>query len=94
MLRLNMGTLQSFGYHINQLLFPTEYRSLASGTMNFIGRMFQASAVILVEYTSQPVMFALLLSLMVFFAIGGLITEPTPANEELLLDKSADELSD
>jgi hypothetical protein len=51
-LRLNLAALQNFGYHINQLLFPAEYRSLASGTMNFIGRGFTAISVIMVEYTN------------------------------------------
>ena len=74
-LRLNMGTIANFGYHINQVLFPTEYRSLASGTMNFVGRSIGATSVILVEYTTQPVMFVLVICLFVFFCINGLISE-------------------
>ena len=68
-----MSALQNYGYHINQVLFPTEYRSLASGTINFIGRGFTALAVVLVEYTTQPVMFVLILAVSVFLAINGLI---------------------
>ena len=50
-------------------------------------------AVILVEYTSEPVMFVLVIALVVFFTINGLITEPTPSNEESLLDNNTQELS-
>jgi hypothetical protein len=72
------------------VLFPTEYRSLASGTMNFFGRLCTAFSVVLVEYTAQPIMFVLVLSLGVFFAINGLITEhEEKQNEESLLDNSA-----
>lgn len=88
-LRLNMSSLMNFGYHLNQHLFPVEYRSLASGTMNFIGRSIGAFSFILVEYTTQPVMFVLVISLFVFFTINGLITEPDlnlSTNESMLTD--------
>lgn len=75
-LRLQMASLQNYGNHINLLLFPAEYRSLASGTMNFIGRGFKAFAVIFVEYTNQPVVYVLGLSVGVLFTLGGLISEP------------------
>lgn len=58
------------------MLFPAEYRSLASGTMNFVGRGFTATSVVLVEYTSQPIIFVLLMSIGLVFALAGLITEP------------------
>jgi hypothetical protein len=45
-------------------------------------------AVILVEYTSQPVMFVLVVNILVLFAIGGLITEPKPSLEESLLESN------
>lgn len=38
-------------------------------------------------------MFVLVISLVVFFAINGLITEPTPSNEESLLEQNSLELS-
>lgn len=41
--------------------------------MNFIGRPFTAIAVVLVEYTGQPVMFVLIFSVGVCLAINGLI---------------------
>ena len=59
------------------MLFPAEYRSLASGSMNFISRGFTAVSVVLVEYTNNPIMFVLLMSGGLIFALAGLITEPT-----------------
>ena len=41
--------------------------------MNFIGRAFTAVAVVLVEYTNQPVLFVLILAVFVCLAINGLI---------------------
>lgn len=79
-LRLNLAALQNFGYHINQMLFPAEYRSLASGSMNFISRGFTAVSVVLVEYTNNPIMFVLIMSGGLIFALAGLITEPTIQN--------------
>ena len=64
------------------MLFPAEYRSLASGTMNFLGRGFTAMSVVLVEYTNQPIMFVLLMSIGLIFALAGLITEPEACNSE------------
>lgn len=54
--------------------------------MNFVGRLIGATSVILVEYTTQPVMFVLVICLFVFFAINGLITEQQGPAEETLLD--------
>lgn len=59
------------------MLFPAEYRSLSSGSMNFISRGFTAVSVVLVEYTNNPIMFVLLMSGGLIFALAGLITEPT-----------------
>jgi hypothetical protein len=70
-----MSAACNYGYHINQVLFPVEYRSLASGTMNFIGRLIGATSVILCEYTSQPIMFVLVICLFVYFSMQGLIKE-------------------
>ena len=81
-LRLNLAALQNFGYHINQMLFPAEYRSLASGSMNFISRGFTAVSVVLVEYTNNPIMFVLLMSAGLIFALAGLITEPQSNNSK------------
>lgn len=64
------------------MLFPAEYRSLASGTMNFVCRGCTALAVLIVEYTSNPVMIVLMLSAALIFALSGLITEPTPEEEK------------
>ena len=68
-------------YHMNQSLFPTEYRSKVSGTINFIGRGFTALSIILVEYTTQPIMFVLILCLATFFSISGLIRETPEAKK-------------
>lgn len=75
------------------MLFPAEYRSLASGTMNFIGRGFTAFSVILVEYTSRPIVFVLIMSAALIFALGGLITEANvpiedSKNDDYVRDKS------
>ena len=79
---MNLAALQNFGYHINQMLFPAEYRSLASGSMNFISRGFTAVSVVLVEYTSNPIIFVLLMSAGLIFALAGLITEPKSNNSK------------
>jgi hypothetical protein len=54
--------------------------------MNFVGRLIGATSVILVEYTTQPVMFVLVICLFVFFAINGLITEQQNKGEDPLLE--------
>jgi len=51
-MRVALGGITSYVYHMNQALFPTEFRSLASGCMNFVSRLFAASALIVVEYTT------------------------------------------
>lgn len=57
-------------------MFPAEYRSLASGTMNFIGRGFTAISVVLAEYTSQPIIFVLFISGGLIFVLAAFISEP------------------
>lgn len=44
--------------------------------MNFVGRGFTAFSVVLVEYTSNPIMFVLVMAGGLIFALAGLITEP------------------
>jgi Na+/melibiose symporter-like transporter len=51
-LRVALGGITNYVYHMNQALFPTEFRSLASGSMNCVSRFFAASALIVVEYTT------------------------------------------
>ena len=41
-LRVALGGITNYVYHMNQALFPTEFRSLASGSMNFGSRLFAA----------------------------------------------------
>lgn len=76
-LRLNLASLGNLTYHICQQFFPTEYRSLVSGSMNFIGRSFGALALILVEYTQTPLNFVFLICLTSFITNKSLMREPT-----------------
>lgn len=76
LIRLSIVGLENYKYHVMQELFPVEYHSLAAGTMNFVSRGFTAVALIVVEYTSQPVIFVLVLSVAVQFVMRGLIREP------------------
>ncbi len=75
-LRIALGGILNFVYHMNQALFPTEFRSLASGSMNFVARIFAASALIVVEYTTMPIVFVLSINLVVLALSNGLIHEP------------------
>jgi hypothetical protein len=61
---------------MNQRLFPAEFRSLASGSMNFVSRLLAASALIVVEYTQNPIVFVFSVSIVVLFLSNGLIHEP------------------
>jgi len=44
--------------------------------MNFVSRLFAASALIMVEYISNPMIYVLTLGIVVLFASNGLIHEP------------------
>jgi hypothetical protein len=81
-LRVCLNGILSFVYHMNQALFPTEFRSLASGSMNFVSRLFAASALIAVEYTSMPIVFVLTINLAVLVSSNGLIHEPKSKKTE------------
>lgn len=78
-LRLNMQTMANIPYHINQLVFPTEYRAIASGVMNFGGRSIGALAMIICEYTSQPVFYILLMNVFTLFICDSMLSEPEEA---------------
>lgn len=73
--RLQVASIQNFGYHINQFLFPVMIRGQAYGTINFISRPFAAFATILVEYTTSPMLYILIFSCASLFFIN-LIEEP------------------
>ena len=83
-LRMCLNGILNFIFHMNQAIFPTEFRSLAAGSMNFVGRLFAASSLIVVEYTSKPIVFVLTVNLLVLVSSNGLINEP---NSESVDDK-------
>ena len=82
-MRVNLAGIGNYVYHMNQALFPTEFRSLASGSINFVSRLFAASALIAVEYTSMPIVFVFTINLAVLLLSNGLIHEPKSKNAEL-----------
>jgi len=51
LIRLNTGSIQNYGYHLNQVLFPVMMRGQSSGVINFVSRPFASIANIIVEYT-------------------------------------------
>lgn len=57
MIRMNVGSIQNYGYHINQLLFPVMMRGQSYGITNFVSRPFASIATIVVEYTKHPLNF-------------------------------------
>lgn len=59
MIRMNIGSIQNYGYHINQLLFPVMMRGQSYGITNFVSRPFASVATIVVEYTHHPLLFIL-----------------------------------
>lgn len=57
LIRMNVGSIQNYGYHINQLLFPVMMRGQSYGITNFVSRPFASIATIVVEYTLHPLLF-------------------------------------
>ena len=57
--------------------------------MNTISRTFSAAALIIVEYTDNPILFVFLLTFSVAFLMKGLLKEPKPhKGDELATDRS------
>jgi hypothetical protein len=52
--------------------------------MNFVSRLFAASALIVVEYTTQPIVFVFTIGVIVYFLSNGLIREPRSKNVDFL----------
>lgn len=69
LIRLNMISIAYLSYHIGSELFPIEYRSVAAGTMNFGGRSVGAAALIIVEYTKNPVLYILIICVPTVLAV-------------------------
>jgi len=67
---------------MNQALFPTEFRSLVSGSVNFVSRLFAASALIAVEYTTMPIVYVFVINLVVLVLSKSLIREPKSKTSE------------
>lgn len=63
-IRLHVVGIQNYQYHANQILFPVDMRGEAFGLVNFVARPFAAFSTILCEYTSSPLSFVLVLSLL------------------------------
>ena len=87
-LRACTSSTLSYAYHMNQRLFPAEFRSLASGSMNFVSRLLAASALIVVEYTQNPIVFVFSVSIVVLFLSNGLIHEPKESQESQSFSQS------
>lgn len=68
-IRINVGGISNYGYHMNQLLFPVMMRGQSYGLTNFISRPFASLATILVEYTSHPLYLVLPLVLLSYFCV-------------------------
>jgi hypothetical protein len=63
LIRLQGASIASYGYHMNQQLFPILIRGRAFGITHLVSRPFGGLATILVEYTDKPMVFALVFSL-------------------------------
>lgn len=71
-IRLNCGAVQSYRYHLGQLLFPVMMRGKAFGICNFVCRPFASVATIVVEYTTQPFVFILPMSLLCMLVVNNI----------------------
>lgn len=68
-MRLHVCSIQNFGYHVNQLLFPVLVRGRAYGITNFVSRPFAALSTLVTEYTKDPLYYVLLFSFFSIFSI-------------------------
>jgi len=68
-LRLQVCTVQNFGYHVNQFLFPVLVRGQAYGIVNFVSRPFASIAAIITEYVTNPVVYMAVFSFITIFVI-------------------------
>lgn len=50
-IKLQVASIQNFGYHVNQQLFPILIRGRAMGITNFVSRPFAGLATVVTEYT-------------------------------------------
>ena len=69
LIRMNVGSIQNYGYHINQLLFPIMMRGPSYGITNFVSRPFASIATIVVEYTKHPLLFIVPLILIALMSV-------------------------
>lgn len=67
LLRMAVGSIQIFGYHINHALFPVMIRGQASGMVNFVARPVSAVSTIVTEYTKHPLLITLPLEIIGLF---------------------------
>ena len=73
LIRLQIGSIQNYRYHISQYLFPILVRGHAYGILNGVARPFSALAAIVTEYASEPAIFMLLASVLILVAASFLI---------------------
>lgn len=87
LIRLNIVSIQNYQYQANQLLFPVEMRGEAFGLVNFLSRPFAAFSTIIVEYTSSPLSFVLVLGLLSTQAVHRMkeINEQNKSNDDLFV---------
>lgn len=75
-IRLQSSSLSNYGYVLNCELFPVLVRSQVFGISNLVSRPFSAVSTIVTEYTKQPLIYCILVSLVSFFFIR-IIREPS-----------------
>lgn len=101
MIRMNVGSIQNYGYHINQLLFPVMMRGQSYGITNFISRPFASIATIVVEYTKYPLLFVVPLVLLAIACIqqirevdyehGNVCTSKNPDCDDFFIEEDHDD---
>ena len=72
--KLQVTSIQNFGYHVNQQLFPILIRGRAMGITNFVSRPFAGLATLLTEYTKHPSIFIIIFGSSSLFVMN-MITE-------------------
>lgn len=68
LIRMQVNSMMSYGYHINQCLFPVLMRGTVFSLANAVSRPFVASAAIVAEYTSNPLIMVMIASIICAFA--------------------------
>lgn len=91
-IRLHVVGIQNYQYHANQILFPVDMRGEAFGLVNFVARPFTAFSTILCEYTSSPLSFVLILSVLSTQALQHMneITDESKTNTKVTSSDSDD----